>query len=67
MTKSCSLQKLLADLGVSVILVITPAKHYSYIYNLDSYCFKIETLNSPRGGGGGAKSFQGGGVNAAPP
>ena len=44
---SCSLQKLLADLGVNVILVTTLAKHCSYIY-----CFKIGTLNSPRGGGG---------------
>ena len=42
--------KLLADLGVNVILIITIAKHYSYIYNLDSYCFKIGTLNSPKGG-----------------
>ena len=50
MTRSCSLQKLLADLGVNVILVATLAKHCSYIYNLDSYCFKIGTLNSPRGG-----------------
>ena len=33
-----------------------------YIYNLDSYCFKIGTLISPRGG----KSFQGG-ANAPPP
>ena len=48
--RSCSLQKLLADLGVNAILVITLAKHCSYIYNLDSYCFKIVTLNSPRGG-----------------
>ena len=44
------MQKLLADLGVNVILVTTLAKHCSYIYNLDSYCFKIGTLNSPRGG-----------------
>ena len=50
MTRSCSLQNLLADLGVNVILVITLAKHCSYIYNFDSYCFKIGTLNSPRGG-----------------
>ena len=47
MTRSCSLQKLLAELGVNVILVAMLA---SYIYNLDSYCFKIGTLNSPRGG-----------------
>ena len=63
MTRSCSLQKLLADLGVNVILVTTLAKHCSYIYNLDSYCFKIDTLNSPRGGGGGGggqKVFKGG-------
>ena len=33
---SCSLQKLLADLGVNVILVNTLAKYCSYIYNLDS-------------------------------
>ena len=37
---SCSLQKLLADLGVNVILVTTLAKHCSYIYNLN---FKIGT------------------------
>ena len=55
MTRSCSLQKLLADLGVNVILVITLAKHCSYIYN--SYCFKIGNLNSPRGG----KKFSRGG------
>ena len=61
MTRSCSLQKLLADLGVNVILVTTLAKHCSYIYNIDSYCFRIGTLNSPRG----AKSFQGG-ANAPP-
>ena len=57
MTRSCSLQNLLADLGVNVILVTTLAKHCSYIYNLDSYCFKIDTLNSPRGG---EKVFKGG-------
>ena len=34
--RSCSLQKFLADLGGNVILVITLAKHCSYIYNLDS-------------------------------
>ena len=48
--KELQLAKLLADLGVNVILVTTLAKHCSYIYNLDSYCFKIGTLNSPRGG-----------------
>ena len=36
---SCSLQKLLADLDVNVILSTTLAKHCSYIYNLDSYIF----------------------------
>ena len=50
MTRSCSLQKLLAELGVNVILAATLTKHCSYIYNLHSYCFKIGTLNSPRGG-----------------
>ena len=59
MTRSCSLQKLLADLGVDVILVIMLAKHRSYIYQLHSYCFKIGTLNSQRGGGG-QKLFEGG-------
>ena len=62
MTRSYSLQKLLADLGVNVILVTTLAKHCGYrpmAYNLDSYCFKIGTLNSPRGGGG--KKFSRGG------
>ena len=58
-----SLQKLLADLGVNVILVTTLAVIGLWLYNLDSYCFKIGTLNSPRGG---AKSFQGG-ANAPPP
>ena len=57
MTRSCSLQKLLAELGVNVILVSTLAKHCSYIYNLDSYGFKIGTLSSPRGG---QKVFKGG-------
>ena len=58
MTRSCSLQKLLVDLGVNVILVTTLAKHCSYmpmLYNLDYYCFK--TLNSPRGGGALPKNF----------
>ena len=64
MTRSCSLQKLLADLGVNVILVITLAKHCSYIYNLDSYCFKIVTLNSQ---GGGQKVFKGGRMPPPPP
>ena len=64
MIRSCSLQKLLADLGVNVILVTMLAKHCSYIYNLDSHCFKIGTLNSPRGG---QKVFKGGGANAPPP
>ena len=59
------MQKLFADLGVNVILVTTLAKHCGYslwLYNLDSYCFKIGTLNSPRGGGGGGgqKVFKGG-------
>ena len=54
---SCSLQKLLADLGVNVILVTTLAKHCSYI------CFKIGTLNSPRGG----KKFSRGGGGGTPP
>ena len=51
---SCSLQKVLADLGVNVILVTTLAKHCSYISNLDSYCFKIEFSK------GGQKVFKGG-------
>ena len=55
------MQKLLADLGVNVILVITLANHCSYICHLESYCFKIGTLNSPRGG----KKFSRGGF--APP
>ena len=56
------MQKLLADLGVNAILIITLSKHCSYIDNLDSYCFKIGTLNSPKGG----KKFSrgGGGGNA---
>ena len=54
MTRSCSLQKLLADLGVNVT---TLAKHCSY---LDSYCFKIGT---PIGG----KNFSTGGECPPPP
>ena len=56
---SCSLQKCLDDLGVNVILITTLAKHCSYIYNLDSYYFKIEFSK------GGAKHYEGGAF--APP
>ena len=63
MTRSCSLQKLPAELGVNVILVSTLAKHCSYIYNLDSYGLKIGTLSSPREG----KKFSRGGGGECPP
>ena len=47
---SCSLQKLLADLGVNVILVTTLAKHCSYIYNLNSLLFENWNFEFSKGG-----------------
>ena len=59
---SCSLQKLLADLGVNVILVTMLDKHFSYtcIYYLDSYCFNFEFSK------GGQNVFNGGGGGRMP-
>ena len=64
--KELQLVKIIADLGVNVILVFTLAKHCSYIYNLDSYRFKIGTLNSPKGGQKFSRGG-GGGEYPAPP
>ena len=58
MTRSCSLQTLLADLRVNVISVTMPAKHYSYgstciILILTVLKLELRILQ------GGAKSLKG--------
>ena len=50
--------QILADLGVNFGHYASQTLHAViglWLYNLDFYCFKIGTWNSPRGGGGGGK------------